>query len=187
MMPLTSEPRAREFGIPGPGGRTAEPDVACTVSAQVLPGDRQSLLNLFARSSARTRSSRFHHALSVFPERYLEEILSGRQLALVARDICHHETDGDVIGLSSAARISDSSAEVAVWVDDAWQRHGVGRLLLEKTLTRLAVQGYREAVGFIQPSNLAALRLVERCADAVVRPEGDVLRVSVPLVAADHS
>jgi hypothetical protein len=61
---------------------TAAPSArSCVISCEVGPADRQALLELFTRSSPDTRRSRFHSALSVFPQRYLDEILAGRQLA----------------------------------------------------------------------------------------------------------
>lgn len=80
-----------ELAVPGPVSSShvtaAPPAKPCVISGEVGPADRQALLDLFGRSSADTRRSRFHQALSVFPQRYLDEILTGRQLALVARDI----------------------------------------------------------------------------------------------------
>jgi GNAT superfamily N-acetyltransferase len=158
------------------------PVLSCVVTAQLRPYDRQAVLDLFARSSPQTRRDRFHHALSIFPQRYLEEILSGQQLALVARDSCHPHSYGMVIGLTSAALISADTVEVAVWVADAWQHHGVGTLLLREILTVLAAQGYRQAVGYLEPSNAAARRLIERvCPDATARLDDDILVVLMTL------
>ena len=73
--------------------RAATPpqQLTCVISADLRPGDRQALLELFDRSSPETRRERFHGSLSVFPQRYLDDILTGAhgQLALVARDTCH--------------------------------------------------------------------------------------------------
>jgi GNAT superfamily N-acetyltransferase len=121
---------------------TAVPVLSCVISTQLHAHDRQALLDLFARSSAQTRHDRFHHALSVFPQRYLAEILHGEQLALVARDSCHPDRCGVVIGLASAAPMTEEVAEVAVWVDDAWHRRGVGGLLLREILAVLPQQGF---------------------------------------------
>jgi GNAT superfamily N-acetyltransferase len=140
------------------------------------------VLDLFARSSPDTRRSRFHHALSVFPQRYLDEILIGRQLALVARDTCQEENHGKVFGLASAAPVAPGTAEFAVWVDDAWQGHGVGTLLVRGILQLLAEHGASTAIGIMKPGNLAIRRLVNRVApDATTRFEDGMIVVSVPL------
>jgi len=60
----------------------------CLILSQLGPGDRQALLDLFDRSSPQSRRDRFQETLSVFPQPYLDDILAGRQLAVVARDTC---------------------------------------------------------------------------------------------------
>jgi GNAT superfamily N-acetyltransferase len=159
-----------------------QPAFTCLVSAEVHEADRAALLDLFTRSSPQTRRDRFHHALSVFPQQHLEDILKGRQLALVARDICHPESHGQLVGLASAAALSDSTAEVAVWVADAWQHREVGSILLRSLLGMLADQGFDAAVGIVEPTNAAAHRLMERIApDATTRHEDGLLVITVPL------
>jgi len=154
----------------------------CIISCEVGPADRRALLDLFSRSSPDTRRSRFHSALSVFPQRYLDEILVGRQLALVARDSCQEENAGKVFGLASAAPVAPSTAECAVWVDDAWQGHGVGTLLMRGILQLLANRGTRTAIGIIEPANFAIRRLVDRVAPgATTRAEDGMIVVSIPL------
>src|SRR5204863_9026043 len=61
---------------PRDSGAAAGPTLSCVISTQLHERDRQALIDLFTRSSLQTRRDRFHHALSVFPERYLEEIRS---------------------------------------------------------------------------------------------------------------
>lgn len=175
-----------ELAVPGPVSSShvtaAPPAKPCVISGEVGPADRQALLDLFGRSSADTRRSRFHQALSVFPQRYLDEILTSRQLALVARDTCQEENHGKVFGLASAAPAAPGTAEFAVWVDDGWQGHGVGTLLVRGILRLLAERGTRTAIGIMEPDNLAVRRLVERVAPGVVaRFEDGMIVVSIPL------
>ena len=175
-----------ELAVPSPASfshvTAAPPGKPCVISSEVGPADRQALLDLFGRSSADTRRSRFHQALSVFPQRYLDEILTGRQLALVARDTCQEENQGKVFGLASAAPVTPDTAEFAVWVDDAWQGHGVGTLLVLGILRLLAECGTRTAIGIMEPDNLAIRRLVAQVAPgAVAQFEDDMIVLSVPL------
>jgi RimJ/RimL family protein N-acetyltransferase len=166
--------------------RAATPpqQLTCVISADVRPGDRQALLELFDRSSPESRRERFHHALSVFPQRYLDDILTGAhgQLALVARDTCHRQNYGKVFGLASAAPIGPGTAEFAVWVDDTWQGHGVGTLLVRAILHLLARQGMSTAIGIMEPGNSAIRRLLDRVApQATARFEDGMIVASVPL------
>jgi GNAT superfamily N-acetyltransferase len=159
-------------------GRT----LTCVLSTEVSSNDREALLHLFAHSSARTRRERFHHALSVFPQAYLDEILDGRQLALAARDACDPEREGRVVGLASAAPMDHGAAEVAVWVADEWQRHGVGTLLLQGILDMLAKRGITTAVGIVEPANVGVRRMIERTIpNASTRYEGGELVISMPV------
>jgi GNAT superfamily N-acetyltransferase len=166
--------------------RAAAPpqQLTCVISADLRPGDRQALLELFDRSSPDTRRERFHGSLSVFPQRYLDDILTGAhgQLALVARDTCHRQNYGKVFGLASAAPVGPGTAEFAVWVDDAWQGHGVGTLLVRAILNLLAQQGMSTAVGIMESGNGAICRLIGRIApQATTRFEDGMVVVSVPL------
>jgi RimJ/RimL family protein N-acetyltransferase len=166
--------------------RAATPpqQLTCVISADLRPGDRQALLELFDRSSPETRRERFHGSLSVFPQRYLDDILTGAhgQLALVARDTCHPQNFGKVFGLASAAPVGPGTAEFAVWVDDAWQGHGVGTLLVRAILGLLTEQGMHTAIGIMEPGNSPIRRLLGRVApQATTQVEDGMIVLSVPL------
>jgi len=168
---------------PLPAGNELVQQLGCVTSTTLTSADRQALLRLFERSSPQTRRDRFHHALSVFPQTYLEDILAGRQLAIVARDVCHPDIYGEVVGLASAAPVPpQGTAEFAVWVDDAWQARGVGTLLTRAIFTELARRGLQTAVGIAEEGNIAVRRLIERVAPGfALRREEGVLMLAVPL------
>jgi GNAT superfamily N-acetyltransferase len=183
---MTHPPEVHETAAyPLPPGPADSAVLTCVLSSQVQPGDRQALLDLFDRSSLDTRLRRFHHALSVFPRRYLDDILTGRQLAVVARDVCHPDSYGKVFGLASAAPTGSGEAEFAVWVDDAWQGRGLGTLLVRAILRALTQAGTAVAIGFIQADNVPVQRLIRRVApEASFRAEDGIVIVRIPLAGA---
>lgn len=98
--------------------------------------DRQALAKMMARCSEQTRTRRFHKYVRCFPEPYLTEALAGHaaHFALLA------QIGEAVVGLASCVAADPGSAdpgsadpgsaELAVLVEDSWQRVGVGGRLL---------------------------------------------------------
>nr|WP_272955055.1 GNAT family N-acetyltransferase [Kribbella shirazensis] len=120
--------------------------------------------------------------MAVFPESYLDDIVEGRQLALGARDACDPENHGRVFGVASAASMGAGTAEFAVWVDDAWQGHGVGTLLTKALFEALGRAGIRTAIGIAEPGNPAVRRMISKAAQRYsINAHDDVLVISVPL------
>jgi hypothetical protein len=69
-------------------------------------------------------------------------------------------------------------------VDDAWQRRGIGGLLLREILSLLRDQGYEAAVGFVEPSNLAARHLMQRVwPGATSKAVDNIIQVRLPLAS----
>ena len=113
----------------------------CSVR-RAAAGDRPALERMLARCTGQTRYRRFHGPVSVFPERYLTEALSGSPLhfALVAclGDDAEGDgtvvdgtvVDGTVVALASCRAVDEGVAELGILVEDEWQRRGVGSDLL---------------------------------------------------------
>jgi GNAT superfamily N-acetyltransferase len=93
---------------------------------RVAAGDRPALAEMLARCSDQTRERRFHKYVGCFPEPYLAEALAGRatHFSLLA------QADQAVVALASCVATGRGSAELAVLVEDSWQRLGVGARLL---------------------------------------------------------
>ena len=96
------------------------------------PRDRQALALMLDRCSAQTRYRRFHGHVSVFPERYLAEALSGRPVhfALVAEAA----GGGTLVALASCRTVAAGVAEIGILDEDAWQRLGIGGQLLAEII-----------------------------------------------------
>ena len=69
----------------------------------------------------------------------------------------------DIIGVS----VSDTSADMAIVVADAWQRQGVGTRLVAALAERAASEGIEGFAVDIQGDNYGALKLFKRVAPGV--------------------
>ncbi|MFB9835973.1 GNAT family N-acetyltransferase [Actinoallomurus acaciae] len=105
----------------------------------VRPEDAAALAAMFGRCSRETRYRRFHGPVTEIPAFYLRHCLDGRHRAFVAGP----PGAGGLVGLASAGPVpgDPSVHEVGVLVEDAWQRRGVGGLLLARLFTDAHVAG----------------------------------------------
>ena len=89
-------------------------------------GDRSALIGMLSRCTDRSRLRRFHGIVRTFPEPYFAEALEGSatHFAVVV------EAAGDVVALASCRAVGHDAAELAVLVEDAYQRQGLGSDLL---------------------------------------------------------
>jgi GNAT superfamily N-acetyltransferase len=92
--------------------------------------DAAALAAMFGRCSRDTRYRRFHGPVAEIPASYLRRCLDGRHRAFVAE----LSGAGHIVGLASAGPVLDDPGvhEAGVLVEDAWQRRGVGKLLLAR-------------------------------------------------------
>jgi GNAT superfamily N-acetyltransferase len=149
------------------------------VITPAYPSDLGSLIDLFRRSSDATRRERFHGSVRRPPCQYLHDVALGAPgvTARVARDIARDPSGRRVIALATATLEAPDRAELAVWVDDEWQRRGVGSRLLRSVVGQLRADGIREAVAYLEPGNVGAISLARHLAQwlDVPVPAGPVL------------
>jgi N-acetylglutamate synthase-like GNAT family acetyltransferase len=143
------------------------------------PGDLPAVEAMVRRSSADTLHRRFHGPFGTIARRELRRMVRStpahRSWVAVAT--------GGVRGVVSLVLDHEGQAEVALLVEDEWQRHGVGRQLAEEAMVEACSLRLREVVAFIQAENWQA-----RAFFASVAPEatacfegGDVIvRIPVP-------
>jgi GNAT superfamily N-acetyltransferase len=92
-----------------------------------VPADRQALKDMIGRCSPDSIRQRFHGYRRSFPAQYLTGALGGddRHFALVA------ESAGtSIVALASCVLVADDAADIAVLVEDGYQRHGIGSTML---------------------------------------------------------
>ncbi|WP_033325210.1 GNAT family N-acetyltransferase [Streptomyces yerevanensis] len=107
------------------------------------------------RCSPRTLSLRYHGPVGD-ADRYLKHLLSPR----FGRTLAVQTASGRIVGLGHLLWDGDET-EVALLVEDAWQRHGIGSELLGRLVTMAAEAGCDSVYAVTQSSNtgmVAAMR-----------------------------
>lgn len=129
-----------------------EPSVPCRAATdvQIRPatgGDRPALVEMLARCTEPTRVRRFLAPLRSFPEPYLTEALAEQMdhFALVAT------TPAGVVALASCRTTAAETADLAVLVEDSWQRQGIGTCLLDRLIDHADLHGLRTLKATMRP------------------------------------
>ena len=124
--------------------------------------DVDRLRRLFYRLSPQTVYRRFFQPVKQPSEKllhHLAEVDHQLRQAIVA------EIDDEIIAVARYDRAStDSAAEVAIVVEDAWQGHGVGRRLLRRLGLDALEHGVVDLTATVLGENQRALRLAHRVA-----------------------
>jgi GNAT superfamily N-acetyltransferase len=132
----------------------------------IRPDDDVRLLRLFDRLSPETRYRRFFTPLTKLSRRtlaYLVDVDHDGREAIVAA------VGDEVIGVARYDRSGHdpSVAEVAVVVEDAWQRHGVARRLFQELGGAALRRGIVYFTADVLPSNEAPVKLARTVAPLV--------------------
>ena len=142
--------------------------------------DRDALAEGFERLGPQSRYQRFFAPTSRLTDRqleYLTDIDHHDHEALVAVD----EDTGDGVGIARFVRIGEGVAEPAVAVADAWQRQGVGALLLAELVDRARAEGIDSFIAQVLADNEAALALLGHLGDVEMIDHGGEVEVHIAL------
>jgi GNAT superfamily N-acetyltransferase len=118
-------------------------------------GDQAAAKAMHERCSARTLGMRYHGPIGD-ADRYLNHLLSPR----FGRTLAVRTASGRIVGLGHLLWDGDET-EVALLVEDAWQRRGIGRELLERLVGMAVEAGCASVYAVTQSSNtgmVAAMR-----------------------------
>ncbi|WAZ20103.1 GNAT family N-acetyltransferase [Streptomyces cinnabarinus] len=118
-------------------------------------GDVEAAKAMHERCSARTLSMRYHGPVGD-ADRYLNHLLSPR----FGRTLAVQTASGRIVGLGHLLWDGDET-EVALLVEDAWQRRGIGAELLRRLVGMAVVAGCESVYAVTQASNtgmVAAMR-----------------------------
>jgi len=155
-------------------------DGAVVMVRQLERDDVARLQRLHARLSPKTVYQRFMTPTPRLSARTLEQLAN---VDHVDREALVATTGGEIVAVARYVRRPGAAeAEVAIVVEDAWQRRGVGRILIERLAARAWRRGVRAFSGTMLSENRAAqamLRAFFPNASAEVR--GPELRFRAPL------
>ncbi|MGV9456695.1 GNAT family N-acetyltransferase [Streptomyces sp. NPDC003635] len=118
-------------------------------------GDVEAAKAMHERCSARTLSMRYHGPVGD-ADRYLNHLLSPR----FGRTLAVQSASGRIVGLGHLLWDGDET-EVALIVEDAWQRRGIGAELLDRLVAMAVEAGCESVYAVTQSSNtgmVAAMR-----------------------------
>lgn len=118
-------------------------------------GDLEAAKEMHERCSARTLAMRYHGPVGD-ADRYLSHLLSPR----FGRTLAVRTASGRIVGLGHLLWDGDET-EVALLVEDTWQRRGIGTELLGRLVAMAAEAGCESVYAVTQSSNtgmVAAMR-----------------------------
>ncbi|MFE4972270.1 GNAT family N-acetyltransferase [Kitasatospora sp. NPDC056651] len=150
-------PTGRASG-PGPEdtSRLSLPDGTELLLRPAGPADRTAALAMHGRCSPAALRLRYHGPVGD-AGRYLDHLLDprhGRSLAVTA-------ADGRIVALGHLMW-DDGEAELAVLVEDDWQRHGLGLALLRRLSAAALACGVRTVYAVTQAANTGLIAAMRR-------------------------
>jgi GNAT superfamily N-acetyltransferase len=149
-------------------------------------GDLPLITAMWERCSLGTRLARFHAPVRNIPAAYLETVLSDPSAHVVALP----RRAGAVAALASLVSCGHGSAELGVLVEDDWQRHGIGRQLVEYLIATAPDRQITELTASILAQNAKVADLLRRVpGEFSLTRDGATLNVRVRLAcraAAGH-
>lgn len=138
------------------------------------PADAAALIAMHGRCSTESVYRHFAAPLTRPDPRLARRLLTGGTGAVVATD------DDDVVGFTSLSPVQEGRCEVALLVEDARQRQGIGTRLLAAAAHRAASAGAEDVVLRGPAESQAAVAMVHRSGlRARVRLSGDQLVVTI--------
>lgn len=125
--------------------------------------DRAAVASFIARLSPESRYHRFLHALRTLPDALLDGMLRfhpARAVTLLWFDV---GAAGELVGIAQyAATYEPGQCEIGIVVAEAWQRRGLGSLMLDELARIALLAGFRSATAETLTENVSALQLARR-------------------------
>jgi acetyltransferase len=118
--------------------------------------------SLYERLGTESRYRRFLSPMPSLPDTVVRDLACVdhcRSLAIVAEDEAHNR---EVIALASYAAVDETTAEVAIAVQDDWQGHGVGTALAGALLDAAERRGFQQFAATLSAENVPIRRILNR-------------------------
>ncbi|MGA8208694.1 MAG: GNAT family N-acetyltransferase [Nocardioidaceae bacterium] len=137
-------------------------------------GDTPALVRMHVRCSSESVYRRYAAPLTRVDDRFARRLLLSGGGALVA------VVDGEVVGYATVSTTEEEAAEVALLVEDGWQRHGLGARLLSSAARLARGRGAEEIVLRSRGHNPALMSLAFASGlRARIKLDGDTVVVIV--------
>ncbi len=150
-------------------------DGATVVMRHIKPTDAALEKEFVDRLSVQTKFQRFQAGLRTLSKQQLEYLTNpdpGRSVALIAV----HQNSGSDEEIAVARYVMDAdkpSAQFAIVVADAWQRRGIGKLLLSALIAHAQSAGITNIFDCMFQSNLGMRKLAKQLGFVETRVAGE--------------
>lgn len=150
------------------------PDGTEVLIRPLRPSDRAAYAEAMETMSPRSRYLRFATPKPRFTAKeldFLTQVDDDRHVALVA--VAGEAERG--VGVARYVRVdhpTDRTADVAIGVTDAWQRRGLGSLLLSRLIDRARAAGLTALTATALSENVGSLRMLHGAGFALTTRDG---------------
>jgi GNAT superfamily N-acetyltransferase len=144
--------------------RTAQTPRGAVVVRRASEDDAPAVMRMHHRCSTDTVFRRYFSAVPALSPQ-LQARLLGTRLCLVA------EVGHEIVGMAHLADAAGQPLELAVLVEDGWQRYGVGLALGEAALDVAELWGAPKVVTYTLQSSTGAHALLRRLRAGALHPE----------------
>ncbi|BAJ26685.1 GNAT family N-acetyltransferase [Kitasatospora setae] len=142
--------------VPAVAARIGHPDGAELTVRRATPEDKPAALAMHARCSAESLRRRYHGPVKD-ADRYLDHLLDPRHGQTLAVETAH----GRLVALAHLMW-DDEGAEIALLVEDAWQRRGLGVDLVRRMAALALEAGVRTVYAVTTAANTGLISTMRR-------------------------
>ncbi|HZU77361.1 MAG TPA: GNAT family N-acetyltransferase, partial [Dehalococcoidia bacterium] len=183
---MNVEQRPKRDAIPAAGEPVILRDGTTAWLRAAVPADFDKVAALFGRASRESLWLRFFTPVKSVDRRYLETMLDVDGVERMSYLVTRGEgADERVLAIGSFVRLPRwDTAEVAFFVDDAFQGKGLGTLLLERLAAHARRQGILTLVADVLPDNHRMLDVFRHSGfEPRLAADLGIVRVELPATA----